>query len=73
MPLEIGSRRHVRQRIPEDVQVPVDDRVLDDRELRVDLLRLLRPELHLLLLRDTTSRRYPSCGGDCRTRNESSH
>jgi hypothetical protein len=33
----------VGDRVTERVQIPVDCRILDDRQLRVDLLRLLRP------------------------------
>ncbi|HVX39540.1 MAG TPA: hypothetical protein VHB25_08205 [Gemmatimonadaceae bacterium] len=73
VPVEVGARRDVRDRIAQDVQVAIDVGILDDRQLLVDLLRLLRADLHFLLLRDSTPRRQPQHRGHCRARNESSH
>ena len=50
LPVEIRPRCDVRQRIPEDLEVSIDRRILDDRQLGVHLLRLIRPDLYLLLL-----------------------
>src|SRR5262249_15519124 len=56
VPVEICPRRDVRDRITQGVQVPIDRDVADDRQLRVHLLRLLRPDLDLLLLRYSAAR-----------------
>jgi hypothetical protein len=40
----------VSQRITEYVQVPIDGRILNDRQLRIDLLRLFGAQLNFLLL-----------------------
>ena len=39
-------------KIADRVEVPVDRRILNDRQLRVHLCRLIGAELHFLLLRD---------------------
>jgi hypothetical protein len=73
VPVQVGARRDMRQRITEYVQVAVDDRILNDRQLCVHLLGLLSADLHFLLLRDATRRRHPCHCGHCRARNKSSH
>jgi hypothetical protein len=52
MPVEVGAGRHVRDRVAQDVQVAVDHWILNDRQLCVDLLALVGPQLYFLLLRD---------------------
>src|SRR5439155_18308002 len=54
MPVEIGPRRHVRELVAENVEIPVDLRILDDRQLGIHLRSLLLPHLHLLLLAHAT-------------------
>src|SRR6185369_13662306 len=53
LPLEIRARRLARDLIAERRHVLTDDGILNQRQLLLDLRRLLLPELDFLLLRHT--------------------
>jgi hypothetical protein len=71
VPVEAAVVGEIGDRIAQQVDVLVNGRILDDRQLRIDLGRVLRPELDFLLSGNPAARGKGTCNqGGC---DESSH
>src|SRR5688500_13595568 len=69
-PVQVCASGSPRDLVTKDVDVSVDLGIPDDRELRVDLLRVVLPHCHFLLLRDSAC---SQCYGQRQRRKNSFH